>query len=127
MSVLLSIILLCLFSSSYVRNDAFQIGGFRDIEENWMVLCLPTNLDQAKSSASIQGGVGEHFEEVGRTHVVGTGAAHQDTAGAEHLQGAEVEFFVAPESRVEIALAFGEGGGGRERWCRSGGWQKSNP
>src|ERR1700684_479664 len=76
-----------------------------------MVLCLPTNLDQPKSSASIQGGVGEHFEEVGLTHVVRTGAANQDTAGAEHLQGAEVEFFVATESRVEIALALGEGGG----------------
>src|ERR1700729_3150183 len=102
MSALLSTTVLCFLSLTYVRNDAFQIGGFRDIKENWMVLCLPTNLAQAESSASIQGGVGEHFKEVGLTHVVGTGAGNQDTAGAEHLQGAEVEFFVATESRVEI-------------------------
>ena len=42
--------------------------------------------------------------------MVGAGAGDEDAAGAKHLEGAEVEFFVAAEGGVEVALGFGEGG-----------------
>ena len=58
----------------------------------------------------VEGGVGEHFEEVGLADVVGAGAGDENPAGAQHLQGAEVEFLVAAEGGVEIALGLGEGG-----------------
>ncbi len=42
--------------------------------------------------------------------MVGAGAGHENAAGAEHLEGAEVEFLVAAEGGIEVALGFGEGG-----------------
>ena len=75
-----------------------------------MVFGLSANFDQAKSAVGVKGGRGEHFEEVLLADVVGAGAGDEDAAGAEHLEGAEVEFLVAAEGGVEIALALGEGG-----------------
>ena len=75
-----------------------------------MVFGLSADLEEAEGAVGVEGGVGEHFEEVGLTDVVGAGAGDEDPAGAEHLEGAEIEFLVAAESGVEIALALGEGG-----------------
>src|ERR1022692_720957 len=75
-----------------------------------MVFCLSADLGQTQGSMSITGSVGEHFEKVRKADMVGAGARNQNPAGAEHLQGAEVEFFVAAEGGIEIALGFGEGG-----------------
>ena len=58
----------------------------------------------------VKGGAGEHFEEIGLAYVVGAGAGDEDSAGAEHLERAEIELFVAAEGGVEIALGLGEGG-----------------
>src|SRR5271166_6037445 len=41
--------------------------------------------------------------------MVGAGAGDQNTARAEHLQGPQVEFFVAPQGGLEVALGLGEG------------------
>src|SRR5579864_4965213 len=41
--------------------------------------------------------------------MVGTGAGDERTAGAKHLEGAQIEFFVAAKGSVEVALALGEG------------------
>ncbi len=75
-----------------------------------MVFGLSANFDQAQGAVGVKGGGGEHFEEVGLADVVGAGAGDEDAAGAEHLEGAEIEFLVAAEGGVEIALALGEGG-----------------
>ena len=57
----------------------------------------------------IEGSGGQHFEEVRLADVVGAGASDQDAAGAEHLEGAEIEFLVAAKGGVEVALGLGEG------------------
>ena len=108
MSVLLSIVIYHYFHQLTTAITHFQIGSFRDIQQNWMVFGLTANLDQPQGAVGVVGGVGQHFEEVGLADVVGAGAGHQDAAGAEHLQGAEVEFFVAAEGGVEVALTLGE-------------------
>ena len=75
-----------------------------------MVFGLTANLDQPQGALGIASGVSQHFEEVGLADVVGAGAGDQDAAWAQHLQGAEVEFFVAAEGGIEIALTLGERG-----------------
>ena len=75
-----------------------------------MVFGLASDLDQAEGAVGVEGGAGEHFQEIGLANVVGAGAGDEDAAGAKHLEGAEVELFVAAEGGVEVALRFGEGG-----------------
>src|SRR5579864_6620436 len=110
MSVLLSSLRYCVFSLCYGRYDALQVGSFWDIEENGMVFGLGSDLDQAEGAVGVEGGGRQHVQEVGLPDVVGAGAGHEDAAGAKHLEGAEIEFFVAAEGGVEIALRLGEGG-----------------
>src|SRR5271166_6487560 len=109
MSVLLSSIICILFSSCYVGNHALQVGSFRDAEQNWMVFGLAAKLNQAQAAVGVEGSRGQHFKEVERADVIGAGAGHQDPAGAQHLQRAEVEFLVPAEGRVEVALSLSEG------------------
>src|SRR5579864_9210754 len=42
--------------------------------------------------------------------MVRAGASDEDSAGSKHLQGSEIEFLVAAQGGVEVALGFGEGG-----------------
>ena len=75
-----------------------------------MVFGLPSDFDQAEGAVSVEGGGGQHFEEVGLADVVGAGAGDQDSARAEHLEGAEIEFLIAAQGGVEVALGLGESG-----------------
>ena len=75
-----------------------------------MILGLSADLDEAEGAVGVEGGGGQHLEEVVLADVVGAGAGDEDAAGAEHLESAEIEFLVAAEGGVEIALALGEGG-----------------
>src|SRR5271165_2751296 len=70
---------------------------------------MSSNLRHAQSATGITGCVGQHLDEVGLADVVGAGAGDQDTAGAKHLQGTQVEFFIAPEGGIEVALGLSEG------------------
>ena len=110
MSALLSIQKICLFSLTYECYNALKIGSFWHVQEDGMVPGLPPNLDQTQGSVGIMGRFGEHFEKVCWVDMVGAGAGDQDAAGAKHLQGAEVELFVAAEGGIEGAFTFGEGG-----------------
>jgi hypothetical protein len=53
-----------LFSFTYTRYDALQVGGFGDIQQHWVVLGLAANLDQPQRPVGVEGG-GQHFEEIG--------------------------------------------------------------
>ena len=74
-----------------------------------MVFGLSADFEEAQGPVGIERRSGQHFEEVGLAHVVGAGAGDQDSAGPQHLEGAEVEFFVAAQGGVQVALGFGEG------------------
>src|SRR5208283_5358152 len=76
----------CLVSFYYTGYDALQVSRFRHIEQDRVVLRLTTFLEN--------------------THV----AACIGCGGAQHPQGAEVEFLVAAQSGRHCALGFGEGG-----------------
>jgi len=75
-----------------------------------VVIRLSSNLDQTEYAVSITGSAGKHFQEVGLANVVGARAGDENSTWAEHLEGAEVEFLVAAEGGIEVALGFGEGG-----------------
>jgi hypothetical protein len=76
-----------------------------------MIFGLSAKLQEAQNSVSIASGIGKHFHEVSLAYVIGAGASHQDPAGSKHLESAQVEFFVAAQGGLEIALVFGEGRG----------------
>src|SRR5580693_328712 len=73
-----------------------------------MIFSLSADLNHAQGPVGIAGGAGQHLQEVGLADVVGAGAGHQDAAGAQHLQSAEVEFFIAAEGGIEVALTLGK-------------------
>ena len=75
-----------------------------------MVFSLSANLGQAQGAVSVVGCIGEHFEEIRLADMVGTGARDQYAAGADHLQGTQIQLLVAAEGGLEVALALGEGG-----------------
>src|SRR5271166_374869 len=108
MSALLSTTVCCLFSLCYVGDNALKVGSFWHGRQNWMVFRLAPNLNQAEAAVGVNRSRGQHFKEVGRADVVGTGAGHQDATGAQHLEGAEVELLVAAQGRLEVALGLGE-------------------
>src|ERR1700722_9891810 len=110
MSVLLSIVLCVLFSLCYVGDDALQVSSFGNAEQDWVVFGLAANLDQAQTAVGVEGSRGQHLQEVERVDVIGAGARDEDAAGAKHLEGTEVELFVAAQGGVKIALGFGERG-----------------
>ena len=99
-----------IFISLQIAYDALQVGSFWDIQQDGMVFGLSADLDQAQGAVGVKGGVGEHFEEIRLADVIGAGAGDEDSARAKHFQGAKVEFFVAAQGGVEVALGFGEGG-----------------
>ena len=70
MSVLLSIVICVAFSVVCYSNNAFQIGGFRHIQQHWMVLCLGSSFEDTKGSMGVLGGLGDHPGKVGRAYVV---------------------------------------------------------
>ena len=63
-----------------------------------MVFCRATLLQNAHGATGISGSSGQDVREIGLADVVGARAGGQDAAGPQHLQGAQVELFVAPES-----------------------------
>jgi hypothetical protein len=75
-----------------------------------MIFRLSTNFGQAQGAVGVKGRVGQHSDEIGLTDVIGTRAGDENTAGAEHLQRAEVQFFIAADGGIEVALALREGG-----------------
>ncbi len=75
-----------------------------------MVFGLASNLEQAEGAVRVEGRRSQHLEEVGLADMVGTGTGDEDAAGSQHLESPEIEFLVAAEGGVEIALALGEGG-----------------
>src|SRR5262249_49556315 len=81
----------------------------RNIQQNGVVFSLSTDLDQSQGAMSIERSRGQHSKEVGLADVVGTRARHEDSAGAEHLEGTQVEFLVSADGRVEVPLRFSEG------------------
>src|SRR5215469_15118110 len=74
-----------------------------------MVLRLASALQETQRPASVSSRVCDCLKQVRLGDVVGTGASHQDSAGPEHFQSAEVELLIAAESRVEVLAGFGKG------------------
>src|SRR5208282_987566 len=98
-----------LFSIAYAQYQALEIAGLRHIQQNWMILRRPSVLHNTQRLVSILGGVGDHFEEVRGAHMKRAGTRSQNPSGPQHLHRAQVEFLVAAQRLVEIALGFGEG------------------
>jgi len=74
-----------------------------------VVLGLAAFLEDANDTAGVAGSVAQHVDEVGLADVVRTTAGDEDAAGTQHLQGAQIDFFVATQSGANILLRFGKG------------------
>jgi hypothetical protein len=68
-----------------------------------VIFGLGADFEEAEGAVGVQGGGGQHSEEVWLADVVRARASNQDATGSEHFEGAEVEFFVAAEGGVEIS------------------------
>src|ERR1700682_4598547 len=102
MSVLLSILILGLFSIAYIGYNALQIFGFRDMQEDRMVLGLSAVFHDAKISVDILGRNSQHIQILGRADVIGTAAGDQDPTGAQHLERPKVELFITTKGGLQI-------------------------
>src|ERR1700730_5798921 len=104
MSALLSIYYYVVLSVNYGENQALQIGGFGNIQQNWMIFSLSPDFHKPQGAVGIASSFSEHFKEKGLADVERTRASNQDPAGAKHLKRAQVELFVAAECGVQVAL-----------------------
>src|SRR5580698_5799008 len=100
MSALLSMLKYGFVSSAYSQYQALQVGGFRHRQQDGMVLGLGPVLQNTKISVHITGGLGDHFHEIGRTDMVGTGTCNEYPAGAKHFHSPQIQLFVAPEGSL---------------------------
>src|ERR1700737_4866422 len=74
-----------------------------------MIFRLPTVFHDAKISVDILGRNSHHVEILGRAYVIGAATCYEDSAGAQHLERAQIELFIAAKGGFESALALGEG------------------
>ena len=47
-----------------MADNALQVARFRDIQQDWVVFPLPSDLEQAKRPVGIEAGAAEHFQEI---------------------------------------------------------------
>ena len=64
--------------------------------------------EQAYAPACVGGGRGDCGFKLRPANVVGTGAGDEQTAGAQHLEGAQVQLLVAAQGTFYGSLCFGE-------------------
>jgi hypothetical protein len=106
---MLSTILYRYFSIAYAQYQALEVAGFGHIQQDWMIPGGSALLYHAQRFVGILGGIGYDFEEVRSADVEGAGAGNEDSSGTQHFHGTEVEFLVAAQGFVEVALGLGEG------------------
>jgi hypothetical protein len=73
-----------------------------------MVLGLATVFQDSQVPVGIEGCGCKDVEEVGGAHVVRARASHEDAARPEHLQGAQVQLFIAADGGLAILARFRE-------------------
>src|SRR5215467_921860 len=82
-------------TSANRADQAFQVVGLRDAQQNRMIAGLSALFYDADGSTSIQRGGSNHINEIAFAHMEGAGAGDQDSAWAQHFESTQIEFFVA--------------------------------
>jgi len=93
-----------------LEDEALEVLGLGEVEQDGVVVRGTAAFEQGDAAVGVNGGRGDDGFEFGEADVVGAGAGDEQSAGAEHFEGAEVELFIAAECALDGALAFGEGG-----------------
>src|SRR5436309_1054078 len=75
-----------------------------------MVFSLSTKFDEAQAPMGVEGSSAQHLQEAALTHVIRARAGHENAARAEHLERAEVQFFIAANGGIKVTLALRERG-----------------
>ena len=78
-----------------LKNESFQVSRFGDGGDDGVVLGLDALLEEAEGAFGVKRRGDDDVLQLLLADVVGAGAGDQDATGAEHFQGAKVEFFVA--------------------------------
>ncbi len=75
-----------------------------------MVFSSSAVLHHPQGLVGVLGGIGYHFVELRRADVERAGTGDQNPSRPQHLHGTQVEFFIAAQGFVEVALGLGKGG-----------------
>src|SRR5664280_3621913 len=85
-------------------------------DRHWVVERLAAFFQNSHSAARIDSGGTEHREEFSLADVERTGAGDENAAWPQHLQGAEIQLFIAAQRGRHGALGLGE-----RRWIKDNG------
>src|ERR1700722_10283435 len=93
------------------QNQALQVFGLGNIQDHGVIRSRLPAFQETNSALRVSGRVGHHAMKLVPGNVVGTGASHQRSARAQHLEGTQVEFLVAAQSAGHSTLGLG-----KSRW-----------
>src|SRR5882724_3456779 len=96
------------FWSDYLQDQRFEVGRLRDRREDGVVLSLNALFEQSYDPLSVQRSSDDDVLKPLLADVVRARAGDQDPAGTEHLQGPQIQFFVAPRGGGQVTLGLGE-------------------
>src|SRR5579864_9665014 len=91
------------FSLTYMRYHALKVSCFWSSQYRRMVLGLATVFQDTNNPVRILCGRGKNFQKIRNAHVIRTRECHQNSARSQHLQSAQVEFFVSTQRRGKVA------------------------
>src|SRR5882762_575956 len=94
--------------SDYLQDQRFEVGRLRDRRHDGVVLSLNALFEQSYDPLSVQRSSDDNVLQLLPANVIRARAGDQDSAGTEHLQGPQIQFFVAPRSGRKVALGLGE-------------------
>jgi hypothetical protein len=90
MSVALSTTISNLFSITYIGHNALQILGFRDIQQDWVVLGLSSAFDDPQAPVNVAGRLCHNFKVLDGTDVIRAAAGDEDAARPQHLERPQI-------------------------------------
>jgi hypothetical protein len=93
----------------HFQHQALQVFGLGQVEYDGMVKCGAAALKEACAPRCIGGGSSDCALEIGPSHMMRAGAGDEKATGAEHLERAKVQLFVAAQRAFNCSLGFGEG------------------
>src|SRR5215469_16092995 len=98
------------YKTLYRADQALQVRSLGNRGDGGVVQGGASALQNADRAAGICGCRGQHGKKIGLGDVVGARAGGEDPARAKHLQGPQVELFVAANSGWNRGTVLGKGG-----------------
>src|SRR4029079_19727480 len=78
-------------SGEFPENEALQVIGFRNAEQDGMIAALHPLLDDGDLRVAVDGGFVEDLSERRLVHVVGAAAGHKVPSRVQQTEGPQVD------------------------------------